>query len=192
MRDRPKKTIDQAIGYFRKNDGKIIVEIGSMRQPVTHPLDETDHPCCNDGHSSVLWARTGAEFYTVDFSKECSETTRRELARMNYLNATVVNGDGIRFLQNFEKKIDLLFLDAWDVNFPDSAENHLKAYLAALDKLQERCVLLIDDTDVELVGSSLVLVESCDGGKGRLVVPRAEQDGFRVITRGRQTLLVRR
>jgi hypothetical protein len=162
-----------------------------MRQPVTHPLDETHHPCCNDGHSSALWARTGAEFYTVDFSKECSDTTRRELARMKFNNATVINDDGIRFLQNFKKKIDLLYLDAWDVNLPDSAENHLKAYLAAIDKMQDKSVLLIDDTDVELVGSSMVLTASCDGGKGRLVVPRAQQDGFKLIARGRQTLLAR-
>ena len=162
-----------------------------MRQPVTHPLDETHHPCCNDGHSSALWARTGAEFYTVDFSKECADTTRRELARMKFLNATVINDDGIRFLLHFEKKIDLLYLDAWDVTLPASAENHLKAYCAALGRMQEKCVLLIDDTDVELVGSSLVLTASCDGGKGRLVVPRALQDGFKLITRGRQTLLAR-
>jgi hypothetical protein len=169
----------------------VIVEIGSMRQPITHPLDESNHPCCNDGHSSALWARTGAEFYTVDFSKECSDTTRRELHRLKFHNATVINDDGIRFLENFGKKIDLLYLDAWDVNFPGSAENHLKAYLAARGKLQEKCVLLIDDTDVELVGGSLVLTASFDGGKGRLVVPQAQQDGFTLVSRGRQTLLVR-
>ena len=87
--------------------------------------------------------------------------------------------DGIDFLKNFPKKIDLLYLDAWDVAPGFYAENHLQAYLHAKDKLHEKSLILIDDTDVD------------EGGKGKWVVPKAIEDGYRVIFNGRQTLLAR-
>jgi hypothetical protein len=102
------------------------------------------------------------------------------ISRQTYPNLTVHTGDGIDFLKRYERSIDLLFLDAWDV-VPGTAyaENHLEAYRAALPKLAPRCLVQIDDTDI------------LNGGKGRLVIPQMIRDGFELVTWGRQAILAR-
>ena len=101
-------------------------------------------------------------------------------ATRKYLNLHVYTADGIWFLNRFEREIDLLYLDAWDVIAGSNyAEKHLEAYRAALPHLARTCVVLIDDTDI------------LNGGKGRLVIPQMIRDGFDLVTWGRQALLVR-
>ena len=156
---------------------KTIVEIGSMRRPMDHALNEDDE-CCIEGHSTLFFADTGAEVYTVDVNASCAQVlvpwTRK------YRNLHVYTADGIWFLRRFEGEIDLLYLDAWDVmSGINYAEKHLEAYRAALPRLARNCMVLIDDTDV------------MNGGKGRLVIPQLIRDGFELVTWGRQALLVR-
>lgn len=190
-RQRPRQFIEQAIEIFKQRGGRVIVEIGIMRQPLTHPIEESGHACCNDGHSSILWARTGAELYCVDYDPACVKTTREEMARHGFAGVTTLRDDGIRFLAGFNRPIDLLYLDAWDADLPDSAAKHLEAYRTARPSLRCSSIILIDDTDVELVGNELVLNGTGQGGKGRLVIPETQLDGYRIVASGRQTLLVR-
>ena len=175
-RETPKSYIDRAIALFKKRNGKVIVELGSMRFPLTHNLDTERCAYCMDGHSTLLWARTNAELYTVDIGPKTIEIATE--ACQNYPHVTAVLQDGIEFLNNFNKPIDLLFLDAWDA-VPDTnyAEKHLEAYQAAKKNLHDNSLILIDDTDVY------------EGGKGRLIIPQAIIDGYKVIFSGRQTLL---
>jgi hypothetical protein len=84
--------------------------------------------------------------------------------------------------------IDLLFLDAWDVNLEGSAERHLEAFKAAEQNLHEQSLVLIDDTDVDLVEDILVFADGVSG-KGKLVIPYAVNRGWKVVFSGRQTLL---
>ena len=155
-----------------------IVEIGSMRQPLVHPLDEFNPVCCNDGHSTVHWAETGAKVVTIDVDPVCAAVLAP--LRNRYPNLTVLTGDGIEFLCSFKNGIDVLYLDAWDViDGTDYAERHLEAYEAAMPRLNSRCMVQIDDTDI------------LNGGKGRLVIPRLIRDGFDLITWGRQAILSR-
>lgn len=189
-RPRPKITIDKTIEEFRKMEGKVIVEIGSMRMYFNHPLDEINHECCNDGHSSALWARTGAEFYAVDVEPAVVDNTRKIIEERNLgTNATILCQDGLEFLRNFEKKIDLLYLDAWDVDLPNSAERHLEAYFVARPKLNNRHLILIDDTDLYWDGKEFQHSMGAFSGKGALMVPQAIKDGYELIFSGRQTLL---
>jgi len=74
----------------------------------------------------------------------------------------------------------LLFLDAWDV-VPNTsyAENHLLAYLTAKDKLNDRNIIAVDDTDIG------------NGGKGRLLLPVLKADGYDILVSGRQTIALK-
>jgi spermidine synthase len=91
-----------------------------------------------------------------------------------------ITQDAIAFLETFDKKIDLLFLDAWDVEEGTPyAEQHLRAYLTCKKNLSDRCLILIDDTDVG------------GRGKGRVVIPKLIEDGFKCLTEGRQSLFFR-
>ena len=157
---------------------KTIVEVGSMRSPLNHAMDEIDPACCNEGHSTLFFAETGAEVFTADINPRCADilvpSTRQ------YRNLSVHTADGIWFLKRFEKTIDLLYLDAWDV-VPSIAyaEKHLEAYKVALPKLAKTCLILIDDTDI------------LNGGKGRRAIPQMIRDGFELVTWGRQAMLTR-
>ena len=51
-----------------------------------------------------------------------------------YRNLHVYTADGIWFLNKFDRTIDLLYLDAWDVEL-DFAQKHLEAYRAAIPHL---------------------------------------------------------
>ena len=176
-RGKPKKYLEAAIELFQAISGKTIVEIGCMRQPMTHAMSEI-HPCCNDGHSTYFWCATGAQVFSVDIDFKAVRTARKSVRE--FKNGKVLWKDGLRFLKKFKGKIDLLFLDAWDV-LPGTqyAENHLLAYLAAKDKLSERNIIVIDDTDVG------------DGGKGRLLLPVLEAEGYEILVSGRQTIALK-
>lgn len=178
-REIPKPYIDKAIKLFKERQGKTIVEIGASRFYFKHDLDTQTCPYCMDGHSTMLWARTKAQVYSVDIDDKTIELTKKLCKDCNNVHAYVQ--DGIEFLKNFNQPIDLLYLDAWDV-IPGTnyAEKHLEAYQVAKSKLHDASLILIDDTDIY------------DGGKGRLVIPRAVSDGFKVVFFGRQTLLAKK
>jgi predicted O-methyltransferase YrrM len=129
----------------------------------------------------------------VDVNPKAIQTTREALSV--FPNATVRQMDGIQYLRERAQapysSIDLLFLDAWDVDISDCAEQHVRAYEAARPKLHEKSIVLIDDTDVNIVDGKLQPVDF-PGGKGRLLVPRMESEGWRVYSGGRCALMIRR
>jgi predicted O-methyltransferase YrrM len=160
-------TIDKTLALFHLRGGRRIVEIGSIRM-----RDNID----GDGYSTLAWVRHAEQVYSVDIDPLATALTLEETAGCD--NITALTQDGVEFLEGFDQPIDLLYLDAWDAFLPDSAENHLRAYLAAQKNLHPRSLILIDDTDRE------------SGGKGRLVIPRALEDGLSVLlAEQKQTLL---
>lgn len=176
-RGKPKKYLEAAIELFSAMSGKTIVEIGCMRQPMNHPVSEM-RKCCNDGHSTYFWCMTGERVFSVDIDFKAVRIARKSIRE--FKNGKVLWGDGLKFLKKFKGKIDLLFLDAWDV-VPGCqyAENHLLAYLAAKDKLSDRNIIVIDDTDIG------------NGGKGRLLLPVLVAEGYDILVRGRQTIALK-
>ena len=193
-RDYPYNFIKKTIEIFNERNGRIIVEIGSSRMNLNHPLDEYHHDCCCDGHSSAHWALTKKEFYSVDIDPNSINTTKNIVwEKFKCKNAQIIQQDGLEFLKNFNKIIDLLFLDAWDVEGTDYAEKHLEAYLIAKKNLNDSSLILIDDTDVYWDFNKKELFFSNDGlsGKGKLVIPEAQKDGYNIIFNGRQTLLAK-
>jgi hypothetical protein len=177
-RGKPLPYLKVAAQLIREFNFKTIVEVGSMRHPLKHALDEFDPECCNEGHSTLYFADTGAEVFTTDVNPKCSEVLVS--STRTYRNLHVYTSDGIWFLKKFDRPIDLLYLDAWDV-VPslEYAEKHLEAYRAAIPHLARTCLVLIDDTDI------------LNGGKGRQAIPQMIRDGFELVTWGRQAMLAR-
>jgi hypothetical protein len=176
-RGKPLPYLKIATTLVREYGLKTIVEIGSMRGPMDHGFDELDK-CCIEGHSTLFFADTGAEVYTVDVNSYCAQVL--VAATRKYRNLHVYTADGIWFLKRFDRPIDFLYLDAWDVIAGTNySEKHLEAYRAALPHLAPRSAILIDDTDL------------LNGGKGRHAIPQMIRDGFDLVTWGRQALLVR-
>jgi hypothetical protein len=178
VRAKPRPYLLSAIDLLDELDSPNIVEVGCMRRPMRHGIDEIDPSCCNDGHSTMFWALTGHPVWSVDIDMQACQLAAGYV--QGYTNVTVLCGDGIRFLEKFEQPIGLLYLDGWDV-IPgtDYAEKHLAAYQAARPKLAAASMILIDDTDLLM------------GGKGKLAVPAAIRDGYQPVLYGRQTMLLR-
>ncbi len=187
-RDRPKPYILKTLELFQAAGGKNIVEIGTSSSRMFHRIDEDSgswgEHCCNSGHSTMHFAMSGAkDFWTVDINAATTASAKKNISESEYTkdchNVHFVTQDGLEFLKNFDRPIDLLYLDGWDVAPGFYAEQHLMAYLYAKDKLHDKSLILIDDTDVD------------NGGKGKWVVPKALEDGYRVLFAGRQTLLAK-
>jgi len=106
------------IELANERDAKVVVEIGSMRQAVDH----------GDGHSTIYW-QCFDEVYSYDI-----EPAYTELTKIFCKNVTAETKDGVLALKEFPKKIDVLYLDAWDVGTPGYMHEHLKAFQAAEDK----------------------------------------------------------
>jgi hypothetical protein len=171
-----------------------VVEIGSTRFAVTQKCidyyNEKNNaylspPCCCDGHGGFFWAESGFEVYTVDIDTNCINGIKWSYSNLNRTLPSNINinipKDGIEFLNEFDKKIDVLFLDGWDKGTPKYAEKHLEAYLAAKDKLSDTHLILIDDTDYL----------TSDGGKDNLLSPFLIEHDYTPLFNGRQTLFLK-
>lgn len=197
IRNYPAPWINKTIELLKIIGGYTIVEIGSNRMEFTQScvkyydnsmkLESKDAPpCCQDGHSTYFWTREGFDVYTVDISEQCRIAT--ESAYKYHIKEDIpshlhmhIPQDGIEFLKNFDKKIDLLYLDGWDVGTENFAEMHLEAYLAAKDKLSNTHLISIDDTDFN---TDL-------GGKDKILTPYLLENGYIKVLWGRQTVFVK-
>ena len=191
QRDRPYTYIQRALKIFKKINGSVIVEIGSMREPCKHDLDDYSLDCCNDGHSSLLLARSCEEFHTCDIDMSSSRLTYNQLKDHNLIGrSSVYNGDGIKFLLNFDGKIDLLYLDAWDVGVLNYANIHLEAFKIVKQKLNNKNIVLIDDTDINFEANRGYYIDDESlTGKGSLIIPHLLDNGYKLKFKGRQTCL---
>ena len=196
IRNYPAPWIIKTIELLKIIDAKVMVEIGSTRMELTRSciayhdnsmkLESKDAPpCCQDGHSTFFWARSGLEVHTVDIDLRCKEQLENQYKY--HVQEPIPNNlhihipaDGIEFLKNFDNKIDFLYLDGWDKGTHLYAESHLEAFLAAQDKLSDTHLISIDDTDFN--------TES--GGKDKLLTPHLLENGYTKILWGRQTVFI--
>lgn len=189
--------IKKTVELLKIMDAKIVVEIGSTRMETTRRcIDYHDNsmlleskdapPCCQDGHSTYFWVREGFEVYTVDIDTRCIENIEKQYKY--HIQEPIPNNlhmcipqDGVEFLKNFDKKIDFLFLDGWDLGSNDFAEKHLEAFKAAEDKLADLHLISIDDTDFV----------TDVGGKDKLLTPYLIENGYIKVLWGRQTVFLK-
>jgi hypothetical protein len=197
IRNYPAPWIIKTLELLKIIDAKVMVEIGSTRRELTRrcidyydnsiKLESKDAPsCCQDGHSTYFWARTGIEVHTVDIDEHC--ITQIENEYKYHIQEPIPDNlhihipqDGIEFLKNFSKKIDFLYLDGWDKGAYEYAERHLEAFLVAQDKLADLHIISIDDTDFD--------TESA--GKDRLLTPHLLENGYIKVLWGRQTVFIK-
>ena len=173
FRSAPTKSLNKAAALFNQIGGEIIIEVGTGIHGKM------------SGNSMLLWPKktSAARIIAVDLEQKRIEEVR-EVTRP-YPNVELVAANGIEYLQNFDAKIDLLYLDFWtpdpEGSLPGAgrAESYKAAYQAARDKMSPHSLILIDDTD------------HVHPWKHTYIVPEARKDGYVVLYTGRQTLLKR-
>ena len=97
----------------------------------------------------------GGKFESVDIRIEPSITLSEKVSNRTILHCD----DSVNFLSKWKgrngvDKIDLLYLDSWDVNWSDpnpSGLHGLAEFLAASSSLQSGSILLVDDTPLDEV-----------------------------------------
>ena len=172
-RDLPEASLKETARLFDQINGQTIIEIGSG---IHGRLA---------GSSVLTWAkRTRAKrIIAVDLDEKQIREVKEATIRYSQVEAIVA--EGVRYLADFSSPIDLLYLDFWTPD-PEGAlpgtgraEAYRNAFAAARDKLNQKSLILIDDTD------------HIHPWKHSLIVPDARQEGFVVRFVGRQTLLTR-
>lgn len=147
-----------------------IVETGCIR-------NVTEESKFGDGWSTLNWEyyckKTNSKVYVVDINQEHINQSMKIVPSSDFVEYT--KDDSVNYLQNFDKKIDLLFADSYD--YCGDAENIFKCHMhslneikAAWDKLKENCFILIDD----------VFSDSWDG-KGKFSIPYLLENGFELV-----------
>ena len=121
-------TFKIALNLLNQRGGKVIVETGCQR--------ERDN--WNDGQSTRVFAdyarKHDTHLYTVDIKKEYIELAEEIVGNESVTYTTM---DSIKYIGDFKKNIDLLYLDSVDVPMPEML------------KIQERSIGDIRDLSVD-------------------------------------------
>jgi len=158
-----------------------IVETGCIR-------NTTDEARFGDGWSTLNWEyyakQTNSKVFVVDIDENHLNKAKQIVEPSKYI--TYIQDDSVSYLRDFLFKIDVLFLDSYD--YCGDAENVKKCHmhslneiLAAWDKLNDLCFILIDD----------VFNDSWDG-KGKLSIPYLLDHGFVLVYQKDNQVLLKR
>lgn len=148
----------------------VMVETGCIR-------NTTEESKFGDGWSTVNWEyvakETDSVVYVVDIDENHLSKSKQIVPESKYIVYT--KQDSIEFLQNFDKKIDFLFLDSYDYcgdeeNVRRCHVHQLNEVKAAMDKLNDKCLVLIDD-----------VFDTNWNGKGKLSIPYLLENGFEIL-----------
>jgi len=146
-----------------------IVETGCIR-------NTTDESKFGDGWSTLNWEYyakdTDSKVYVVDINQHHINKSMEIVPQSEHVEYTL--SDSVEYLKNFDKKIDVLFVDSFD--YCGDAENirachnhSLNEILAAWDKLEDNCFVLVDD-----------VFNDKWAGKGELSIPYMLENGFQL------------
>lgn len=94
----------------------------------------------------------------------------------------VTQQDSIRFLAEFPGSIDVLYLDSLDTTEAGHSEHCQRELEAALPRLNERSLIVIDDTPWR---------HEAWVGKGAIAAPWLMQNGWRLLYAGYQVVFTR-
>lgn len=131
--------------------------------------------------------RFGGRFYSVDINPYA----RRRLRFQHSRNSHFIVSDSVDFLANFQLrskdvKVDLVYLDSWDVDWfhPDESAIHgYNEYLSIQGQLKPGSVIVIDDTPRTLdwippecvdIAQEYLRINGVLPGKGALILKKLE------------------
>ena len=129
-----------------------------------------------------------SDFHTLDLMK--SHINRCKIMNADKNNITYHVSSSEDFLEKFDKKIDLLYLDTGDMTpIEDTAQLHLREAKIIIEKdlLAENGIILIDD--VKSVVPKKIDGETSDLGKAKYSIPYFLENGYESVFNEYQTIL---
>lgn len=178
-------TFKVALNLFLQRRGETIVETGCIREK-----DDWGAGASTFIFGEVL-SRYGNRLYTIDNNKEHLERAEK-LTKQFSGNISYILGDSIVVLEDFDKRIDFLYLDSLDYPLREivkddaefkrqvqaAQEHNLKEVQAAWTKLHRDTIILLDDCEFE------------EGGKPKLTIEFLQSRGWKVLLEGKQVLMI--
>jgi hypothetical protein len=175
------ETFKKALELLNERSGINIIETGCVRLP-----DDW-----GGGMSTFLFGdyvkQFGGHLWTCDISAANMDCCR-EITKIFSKDITYVVNDSHAFLKDFNMTIDLLYLDSMDCPECDAidspvllqSQNHQKREMElAMDKMAPNGIVLLDDNGF------------INGGKTRLTKIYLQEQGWREIMGGQQSLWVK-
>jgi len=157
-------TFKIALNLLNQRGGKVIVETGCQR--------ERDN--WNDGQSTRVFAdyarKHDTHLYTVDIKREYIELAEEIVGNENVTYTTM---DSIKYIGDFKKNIDLLYLDSVDVPMPEM----LKAQERYIGDIRNLSV----DEVVERFGDLLVPAQTHCLNEIKAALPNLHRDSIILI-----------
>jgi hypothetical protein len=137
------------------------------------------------GFSTYLFgaylSRRGGQLVSVDLS-EGNCRFARAWTECFGPSVCIVTSDSVAWLERCRRQIDVLYLDSMDTDVPGCGEHALRELQAALPRLGDRSVVIIDDTAYQARSFR---------GKGSQAVPWLLEHGWRLLDCGHQAVLAR-
>ena len=130
---------------FRRNL-KIIVETGVARGKQKFLF--FSKPNWKDGMSTLIFSEyaryVDGRLYACDINPRNIKNAKKFTNKFKD-NATFYLEDSVSFLRNFKKKIDFLYLDSLDVQYPNASEHQLNEIKNSIKILHKNSLILLDD-----------------------------------------------
>ena len=135
-----------ALNEAKKRNHKIIVETGVARGKIK--LFFFSKINWKDGMSTMIFSdyvkHVKGELHSCDINKK-NIFNAKKFVKKNNLFVQFYVDDSLNFLINFPKKIDFLYLDSLDGQFPNASQHQLAEIMNARNKLSKGSMVLLDD-----------------------------------------------
>lgn len=175
-------TFLKTLELLEKNEAKTIIETGTSREGL--------HGAKSNGAATIVfgkWAKQNNAFlHSVDISEKSVAAAQKEVDNQKLnSNVKIHLSDSVSFLQAFNTPVDFLYLDSYDYNNDPEVQlksqtHHLNEFMAIENQLHDKTIVLIDDCDLP------------NGGKGKLVVDYMLKNGWEILIKAYQILLIRK
>jgi predicted O-methyltransferase YrrM len=161
---------------YERVDNPFIFETGTLRL-------ENDFGA---GYSTYIFGEClslfGGSLLTVDINPINIETCKRITSKFSK-HITYVTDNSLNTINNFEGKIDLLYLDSFDCpiegDASESQDHNLKEFKLAEHKLHDRSLILIDDVDFP------------NGGKAKKTHVYLSDSGYTCLMKKQQSIWIK-
>ena len=195
-------TFKYCYDYFKNQKKIVIVELGTTRSFVCGRFEgcnsndmkywEPNNPekwdwgagCFTKVFSTLF---PNSDFHTVDIISDHINRCKIMNSNNKNINYHVISSEN--FLENFNKKIDLLYLDTGDMTpIEPTAQLHLREAKIIVEKdlVAKDGLILIDDVKSPL---PKMFGEKSDLGKAKYSIPYFLENGFELIIDEYQTIL---
>ena len=179
--------------FFRQSDLNFI-EIGASREEIF-----------GQGSTKIIanyCEKYKIKFTSVDADGENVKNIKNDLREFKYFK--IINDTGENFSKNYKEKIDVMYLDAFDIetkNPPqkrvqfykekfnknisnyESAKMHFEVINNFLDNFNKKCLIVFDDT---------FKTKEDFSGKGKTAIPLLLKNNFKIIKKNENSIALER